>query len=117
MDVVKNVHPLLLLVVITIISDVYGKRCTFLGPHCNNDEFCCNNNRECCSGTVLAVWVIIVIVIGCVLFISCCVAVICCLVKQSHRPGQVIQPVQQPGVSIVATGHQGQPGTGQPMYG
>ncbi|XP_060601986.1 uncharacterized protein LOC132755184 isoform X2 [Ruditapes philippinarum] len=94
---------------------ITAEYCSFL-TYCDDGYYCCENNTKCCSENVLTVGAIIGIVIGCIIFISCVVAVICCLTKQSHRKGQVVQPVQPAGVAIITTG-QGPPGYSQPGYG
>ncbi|XP_053397764.1 uncharacterized protein LOC128556482 [Mercenaria mercenaria] len=119
MDAIIQTICLCIFVISLIISDVHAVDYCNAFYYCEDGYYCCDNDTRCCSNSLLTIGAIVGIVIGCLVFIiGCCVAVICCVKKQGHRPGQIVQPAQQPGVAIISTGQpQGQPGYGQPMYG
>ncbi|XP_045199133.2 uncharacterized protein LOC123553499 [Mercenaria mercenaria] len=112
---------LYLLMITPMLLGVYAYEvCTYWPDlkYCDDGYYCCNDDTHCCSDTILTIGAIIGIVIGCIVFVGCVIAVICCVTKQGHRPGRIVQPVQQHGVAVITTVHpQGQPGYGQPMYG
>ncbi|XP_045196624.2 uncharacterized protein LOC123551625 [Mercenaria mercenaria] len=124
MEVLNQTLYLSLLLISSFISDVFGYEVCYSTTdyeyYCEDGYYCCNGDTKCCegsSGPDLPAGAIVGIVGGVFFFIICCFCVQRHCVKKKQQQRQIVEPVQQPGVAVVATEQLRQPSYDLPVYG
>ncbi|XP_053397079.1 uncharacterized protein LOC128546008 [Mercenaria mercenaria] len=124
MEVLNQTLYLSLLLISSLISDILGYEVCYSTTnyeyYCEDGYYCCENDTKCCKGnpgTSLSAGAIAGIVGGVFFFVICCLCVSRVCVKKKQQQQQIVEPVQQPGVAVVAAGQLRQPNYDLPVYG